>query len=914
MDLFDVAAKLSIDSSEYESGIASAIAGSGDMSEALAEMQTKYNQATAQAKIYQKALDEYVAETGSASGAGEELAAMLAEEQLKAQDAKESVEALKAAQDDAANSAEQAGEKASSFGQKIANAAKVGAAAFAAIGTASVAAIGTIGKLVTSTAEYGDNVDKMSQKMGISATAYQEWDAVMQHSGTSMETLKASMKTLATAAESGNDAFAKLGITQSDIANMNTEELFSATITALQNVDDETERTYLTGKLLGRGATELGALLNMSAEETEEMQQRVHELGGVMSDDAVKASAAFADNMKDLKTTISGLGRNIAAGFLPGVNDILAGFTSLIIGEEGAENKLTNGLTSITSTITNLAPKIVSVLSTLGNSIISIAPQLLSAGVLLVQSLVQSLVSNSGQLINAAISIIDTLASGLTSLAPLLLTGALQLIAQLASGLGQSLPTLIPAVVNIVVQSAQALTDPPALGAVLQGGISLIQGLASGLLSALPILINSIPVIIENLVNFIVQNAPSLIVAAGELIVQLAVGLVQAIPQLVSKIPEIIGALVSGIFDLAPELVKAGGKLMGSLWDGIKSIFGGKKSQVDVSQGFDFNSVQTQAQQTAASVDTAFSAMNTGLDFSATTASATTQFATLETSATTTKDSVVSTFTAMGTEASAAVSAASNGASADWSGIPNGAQAAAKKTVAAFKNLPSQFRAVWQQIKTIFNEVPIFFTRVFTVAKQNVLAAWSGVPTQFSAIWQQIKLVFDKPGTYSQWGSDMVQNFIDGINLKKSELYTLLNEMAGKIKAVLGHSHPTEGPMKDDYMWMPDMMNLFIGGIKQYTPKLHKTALEAFDLRGMMQYPIEDYTFSSSGNLAKQTVSVRNATDAKIDTLISLLRAYLPQLGNQQIVLDDGTLVGAMLPQIDAELGQSYLYKLRGNA
>ena len=40
---------------------------------------------------------------------------------------------------------------------------------------------------VANIAEYGDNIDKMSQKMGISAEAYQEWDAVLQHSGASIE-------------------------------------------------------------------------------------------------------------------------------------------------------------------------------------------------------------------------------------------------------------------------------------------------------------------------------------------------------------------------------------------------------------------------------------------------------------------------------------------------------------------------------------------------------------------------------------------------------------------------------------------------------------------------------------------------------------------------------------------------------
>ena len=190
--------------------------------------------------------------------------------------------------------------KTSEFAGKLKNglasAAKIGSTAIAAVTAATTAMTAALVKGVLQTAEYGDNIDKMSQKMGLSAQAYQEWDAIMQHSGTSIESLQAGMKTLANAVESGNDAFGRLGITQEQIASMNNEELFSATISALQNVENETERTYLAGQLLGRGATELGALLNTSAEDTEAMRQRVHELGGVMSDEAVKAAAKFQDS------------------------------------------------------------------------------------------------------------------------------------------------------------------------------------------------------------------------------------------------------------------------------------------------------------------------------------------------------------------------------------------------------------------------------------------------------------------------------------------------------------------------------------------------------------------------------------------------------------------------------------------
>ena len=105
-----------------------------------------------------------------------------------------------------------AGEKAGlniagGIGTALKSATGILAAGVATVSTAIV-------KGSSDVASYGDNIDKMSQKMGLSAQSYQEWDAVMQHSGTSMEAMKSSMKTLANAAQSNSVAFEKLGISQ----------------------------------------------------------------------------------------------------------------------------------------------------------------------------------------------------------------------------------------------------------------------------------------------------------------------------------------------------------------------------------------------------------------------------------------------------------------------------------------------------------------------------------------------------------------------------------------------------------------------------------------------------------------------------------------------------------------------------
>ena len=59
-------------------------------------------------------------------------------------------------------------------------------------------------------AEYGDEIDKNSQKMGISAQAYQEWGYVLEHNGSSIDALKTGLRTMTLAATQNQAAFENL--------------------------------------------------------------------------------------------------------------------------------------------------------------------------------------------------------------------------------------------------------------------------------------------------------------------------------------------------------------------------------------------------------------------------------------------------------------------------------------------------------------------------------------------------------------------------------------------------------------------------------------------------------------------------------------------------------------------------------
>lgn len=490
---------------------------------------------------------------------------------------------------------------------------KIGASLGGSIGTAikgsaaliTGAAVGVTGAVVKGSADlasYGDNIDKMSQKMGISAQGYQEWEAVMQHSGTSMETMKASMKTLANAVENGNDSFERIGISLEDLENMSNEDIFNATIAGLQNVDNETERTYLAGQLLGKGATELGALLNTSAEDTQAMKDRVHELGGVMSDEAVKNAAAFQDNLQDLQTAFAGVGRGIFAELLPGMNEIMAGFTSLIAGEEGASEAISNGFNSLFDSLTDITSNIVSTISdmlpgmvegfatilpevitmaadliisigqaiidalptiitvvlpalaqaaieiviALGRALVEAAPQLVSAGQQLISTLKTSI--NPSELLSKGQDMITNVLNGITNALPGLLQSGVQIILSIANGILSNLPQLITTAYSLITSFVAFLLQN--LPTILQAGADLLLGLVNGIISNLPEIVIAAVQGVTQFITTIAGMLPQVLQQGIEIIFKLIAGLVQAIPDLIAAIPQIISAIVDTIMEV----------------------------------------------------------------------------------------------------------------------------------------------------------------------------------------------------------------------------------------------------------------------------------------------------------------------------------------------------------------------------
>src|SRR5690606_8276230 len=137
--------------------------------------------------------------------------------------------------------------------------------------------------------------------------------------------------------------FGRLGISMDDLQGKSREEIFEMTVAGLQNMSDESEKAAVANDLLGSSSVELAALLNQTAEGTEELKQQAHDLGMVMSDEGVDAAVNYTDAMDNFTRSFTGVKNNIVSELLPGFTMILDGLTGLISGQEGASELLTQG-------------------------------------------------------------------------------------------------------------------------------------------------------------------------------------------------------------------------------------------------------------------------------------------------------------------------------------------------------------------------------------------------------------------------------------------------------------------------------------------------------------------------------------------------------------------------------------------
>lgn len=306
---------------------------------------------------------------------------------------------------------------------------------------------------------------------------------------------------------------------------------------------------------------------------------------------------------KEAEQTISGS----LAGMKSAWGNLL---TSLVQGGDSFDQNVTNlvasvktfagnvmpvaksALSGIVTLIDELAPVIIAELPSL---ISELLPQIVNAGMQLMQVLINTIGNNTAMISNTAVQLITSFAQFLLTSVPQLITTGMQLILSLVQGIAQQLPTLIPMAIQAIITLVNGLIGM--LPQLISTGLTLIVSLVQGIVQALPQLIpagiqalvslingivQAIPQLIQTalglipvIIDALITNLPLLIQGGIELIVALITGLGQAIPQLLEFMPQIAQTIVNSLKEI--DLLQVGKDLVSGLIKGIGSMLGAVK-------------------------------------------------------------------------------------------------------------------------------------------------------------------------------------------------------------------------------------------------------------------------------------------------------------------------------------------------
>jgi phage-related protein len=451
--------------------------------------------------------------------------------------------------------------------------ANLAAEAIKAIPTALINGLKDLGssfaKAAVDVAKFGDEIGKGADKANMSVEGYQEWSYILDRTGGSIDGVKNAMLKLEQASESGSAAFDELGISQERLAEMSPEETFNATIEALQNVEDEGRRTVLAAQLLGKSfGTDLGNLLEQSAEDTDALRGKVHDLGLVMSGDAVDNAETFKDTLGDLKGSLTGLKNNLISEFLPSLTTVMSGLTDVFSNKdaEGGLKKISQGVDDFSKQLVTIAPRFLSLAS-------GIITNLLGA----LAKIAPELIKTIGQVINNTLPIISTL---LKEGLPVLIGAIESTIKALGELLPEILPILFDAVGLLVTDLCAWLSEEGNVSALLQGIFELTLQLTEQIANLLPIILPAVFQVIAEIVDFLTK--PENIMMFTESVLYTVGAIVVA---LVNSLPNILNILKNLGYNIVSGAVKLGSK--------VKEWLSGLVSNVKTNISNWLNSVKT---------------------------------------------------------------------------------------------------------------------------------------------------------------------------------------------------------------------------------------------------------------------------------------------------------------------------------
>lgn len=444
-----------------------------------------------------------------------------------------------------------------------------------------------------------DNAGKAFRTAGLSQNEYMEtvtsFSAALISSldGDTVKAAQIADKAIVDMADNAN----KMGSSMESIQNA-YQGFAKQNYTMLDNLKlgyggtkDEMERLLLDAEKISGIEYNLDSYADI-VEAIHVVQTEMH-ISGISAEEAAELVASGALTEEEAFARMGTTAKEASTTIQGSVSMTKAAFSNLLVGiadDTQDFDKLVDDLVdSATAAASNILPRVETIIGGLGKLISSMSsiaadmivsltgyiPDLIAAGVSLIDAITEGLIQNAPAIATAALDAGLALLEGIFSILPDLISFNSQLIVTLAESLKEHLPDIVDTAKNIVTEIATALVeniplvadaavqvigallevllDPTVLTAVLDAALQIILTLAQALLDNIPLIIEIISTLITNVIDFIIAAVPMLLDAA----VQLFMSIVDALPQIIDALTKELPKILDAVVGMIPQIVQA---------------------------------------------------------------------------------------------------------------------------------------------------------------------------------------------------------------------------------------------------------------------------------------------------------------------------------------------------------------------
>lgn len=398
---------------------------------------------------------------------------------------------------------------------------------------------------------YSDIIEAIhiiQENMGITGTTAREAASTIQGS---VAMAKMAFDNFAVGLADGNQDIGKLFDNLMESVGIAADNIAPRIVTSIDRIGDVVEEHSddIAG-FIGGFVTQAAAQAPKFIRVTNSIIKQVIRRIDANKDEMAETGLAFFETLVDSFEETLDLALPIIETLSPTVaRAIMRGGTALFNAGSSIILSVVEGVASNSDQLAETAVgSIIAIVDTVDTNL----DKFLAAGEKIVVSIAGSLVDNGDKFLDSALSIIETLAGFITG----------------------NLPELLPAAVGMILGIVEGLTNPDTLGALIDAAIPMLLALADGIVDSLPLLLESALTIVSNLVMAIGENAGKLVNAAIEIIFALNGALVrpEMLSVLIKGAVELIGAIVSGLISHAGNLMETGRVLIEKIKEGFSEL------------------------------------------------------------------------------------------------------------------------------------------------------------------------------------------------------------------------------------------------------------------------------------------------------------------------------------------------------